>query len=65
MQKLNGGNLFTEKGTVNIQTNKQNKTKKRKIKKYYVFSNVDILSPPPTPLPFSKKKGIKRKSISL
>lgn len=55
MQKLNGGNLFTEKGTVNIQTNKT-KQKGEKLKSI-MFSQMLISSPhPPHPSLSQKKK---------
>ena len=62
MQKLNSGNLFTEKGTVNIQKKKQtNNTKQKREKlKSIMFSQMLISSPPPPPPPFSKKKKEKK-----
>ena len=64
MQKLNSGNLFTEKGTVNIQKKKQtNNTKQKREKlKSIMFSQMLISSPhSPPPPPFSKKKRKKKK----
>ena len=63
MQKLNSGNLFTEKGTVNIQKKKQtNNTKQKREKlKSIMFSQMLISSPHSPPPPFSKKKRKKKK----
>ena len=62
MQKLNSGNLFTEKGTVNIQKKKQtNNTKQKREKlKSIMFSQMLISSPHSPPPPYQKKKKEKK-----
>ena len=62
MQKLNSGNLFTEKGTVNIQKKKQtNNTKQKREKlKSIMFSQMLISSPHSPPPPSQKKKKEKK-----
>ena len=63
MQKLNSGNLFTEKGTVNIQKKKHtNNTKQKREKlKSIMFSQMLISSPHSPPPPPSQKKKKEKK----
>ena len=62
MQKLNSGNLFTEKGTVNIQKKKQtNNTKQKREKLKSIMFSQMLISSPHSPPPLLKKKKRKKK----